>query len=103
MVVVERKTVMLTVNVDFEIGALQGTAVHQVFVYREKDEIEFDVDYCDDENLKYMGVEVSDRNKLWDFHTEMGINLNEAIQTMCVPQVKEHISKNKSLFYPFKH
>jgi len=103
MVVVENKTVMVTLKVNFEIGSLKGVSIFQTFLHRnnKEEKISWDIEYIDDVDLIYMGMEVTDRKKLWNFHSEMGIELNNEIIKMCLPQVETYLKKYSSDLYPF--
>jgi hypothetical protein len=98
------KNVMLNLEVGYELGSLEGTALYHVFIYLNKEnEIVWDMDYVDDTDVKYMGMEVEERGKIWEFHRQMGINLNPNIETLCEPKIDEYLKENISQFEYLKN
>ena len=81
---VTHATLMVNVENKIEVGPLKLTAIHQVCLYKNKDDsIAHEVDLIDHTDVTYMGVPIDGDYKNWrkfvDFHKEMGINFDKLI------------------------
>ena len=76
---------VLMVNVEFpiEVGQLKTTAIAQLHIYENKDGSKgADVEFMDQINTKYMGVEIStygDWKKFRDFHKSIGLDFEQML------------------------
>jgi len=73
------KHFILTLTEDVQVGELKTTIVAQVMGNKE----EFDIEFTDQINTTYMGIDVSnyqDWRKFRDFHKGMGIDYDAHLQ-----------------------
>jgi hypothetical protein len=81
---VTHKTLMMSLEFPLEVGQVKMDAECQVFVYKDRESgyLTGDFDFMDYKNTTYMGMAIDGykgMQKLRDFHTELGIDLQKLI------------------------
>lgn len=82
---ITNRTLMMTICHDVQVGhngAIEATFEHQIFLSRNKcGEIDFDLDFCDVKNVKFMGISIENGydgfRKFKKTMLEMGIDVDK--------------------------
>ena len=81
---VTSQTILIGIAVPVEVGQIKLDNIYQISVYKGGDDnkMHYDIDDIDYQNVTYMGMEIDGYkgfNKLKDFHTELGIDIDKLI------------------------